>query len=677
MFRENDKHTQPALISAIHDLPERQRKRLEQSWAGTFYCEFFSRIDESAFSGLYSEKPSRPNIPVNVLVGLEAMKAGFGWSDEELYENFLYHLQVRYALGYDRLGEGKFEIRTLYYFRQRLGLYNLEKGVNLLEKAFENITDKQLLDLKVRSGMQRMDSTQIASNIMDASRLHLLVEGVQRLHRIASEAEKAQLAGQFEPYLKDSAGHYAYRVKGKEATRAHTQKVGQDLYTILQALQANHAQEARYQVVKRLLEENFHLVEQGVQAKENNELPAGSLQSFDDLEATYRTKGNAHYQGYVANLTETCDPQNPLQLITKVQVDSNNTEDAQLLNEALPNLKERTHLHPIITDGAYPSDKNDEDLRAEGLQIIQTGIRGAKPDPERFNLADFQISQNDTGQPVSVTRPAGQTAAVSSGRTTGFFVRFAPEICAVCPFQLNQQCRARPQKRDKRYFIAFTHQQIHVAQRRRDYFAHKQAEHNLRSAVEASVRSLKHPFPAGKLPVRGKFRVTCLVIASAAMTNVRRIQRYLETQRKALIEGQTAKSRQNLGKPLPETMLDSFFASLRTCLAPWPQPRLAFQTGFGCGKMASCSGVTVKSKLKFSCPNPAYLLQRKGAGTQQERFRAGAINHRGGRTARSRTAIQNQRNPISQLSHDLLRRTGTGPSRKIGRGHGQRTGGAQ
>lgn len=30
-------------------------------------------------------------------------KSGFGWSDEELYENYCYNLQVRYALGYDRL----------------------------------------------------------------------------------------------------------------------------------------------------------------------------------------------------------------------------------------------------------------------------------------------------------------------------------------------------------------------------------------------------------------------------------------------------------------------------------------------------------------------------------------------------------------------------------------------
>lgn len=84
MFRNNTKHQQLALIGAA-ELPEKQRKRQENSWAGTFYKEFFSRIEEQSFAVLYSEKDSRPNVAVNVLIGLEA---GFGWSDLELYENY-------------------------------------------------------------------------------------------------------------------------------------------------------------------------------------------------------------------------------------------------------------------------------------------------------------------------------------------------------------------------------------------------------------------------------------------------------------------------------------------------------------------------------------------------------------------------------------------------------------
>jgi hypothetical protein len=113
MFKNNTKHQQPAVISATSELPEKQRGRLENSWAGTFYREFFYRLNETAFSVLYSDLPSRPNIPVNILVGLDTLKAGYGWSDAELYEHYCYDLQVRYALGLDRLGDCDFEIRTL------------------------------------------------------------------------------------------------------------------------------------------------------------------------------------------------------------------------------------------------------------------------------------------------------------------------------------------------------------------------------------------------------------------------------------------------------------------------------------------------------------------------------------------------------------------------------------
>jgi len=526
MFKKNKAHQQPALISAVHELPEKQRNRLEQSWAGTFYREFFSRIDESAFSVLYSEQPSRPNVPVNLLVGLEALKAGNGWSDEELYEAFLYNLQVRYALGYDRLGDGDFEIRTLYYFRQRLSQYNIKAGVNLLEKAFEQITDKQIVELSLRTSQQRMDSTQIASNIVNANRLHLLVEAIQRAQRILSEADQTRLSELFAPYIKDSAGHYAYRVKGKEAIQEHLQKVGTVLHVLLQEMQPAYTENEVYPVLERIFAENFQLTGSGVRPKENQELPAGSLQSLDDLEATYRTKGTGHYKGYVANLTETCDPQNELQLITKVQVSPNNIDDTTLLAEALPNLKERTGLDTMITDGGYGGEASDQALEEQQVNLVQTGIRGTKPDPTRFNLSDFDIQQDQQGNPTYITCPGGQTVPVTLARTTGFQARFAAHQCAACPFLLDARCRVKPQKRDPRYFFDFTIQEVYTAKRRKVYLAQKRDEYNLRSAVEATVRSVKHPFPAGKLPVRGRFRVTCMLIASAIHVNVRRIWRH-------------------------------------------------------------------------------------------------------------------------------------------------------
>ena len=525
MFKPNTQHLQPAIISAASELPEKQRKRLEASWAGTFYKEFFCRIDEESFAVLYSDKASRPNVPVNVLIGLEALKAGFGLSDEELYARFCFDLQVRYALGYDRLGDGDFEIRTLYYFRERLSRYNAEHGINLLEKAFEDVTDQQITALKVRTGMQRMDSTQIASNIVSASRLQLLVESLIRLERILSDSDKERLADQLAPFTRDSAGHYTYRIKGKHAVSEHMQRIGETIYEILQKLGSTYKEETAYQVMARLFEENFTLEEQSLRTKENNELSSDSLQSLDDLEASFRTKAGKHYKGYVANITETCDPENDLQLVTKVQVAPNNIDDTKLLAEALPELKERTDLDTLYTDGGYGSPEMDEALAEEQVEQIQTAIRGRKPSSKKLHLSDFKTKQTEEGKPTQITCPQGQNVKVqSSSRKESFVAHFDEERCRTCPF--SSVCPAKPGKRDPCRHLHFTQAQANVAQRRRCSQIHLKKGRSLRAAVEATVRQVKHPFPAGKLPVRGQFRVACMVIGSAAMSNIRRIQRY-------------------------------------------------------------------------------------------------------------------------------------------------------
>jgi hypothetical protein len=45
----------------------------------------------------------------------------------------------------------------------------------------------------------------------------------------------------------------------------------------------------------------------------------------------------------------------------------------------------------------------------------------------------------------------------------------------------------------------------------------------MHAAAESNVRSVKHPFGNGKLPVRGKSQADMMVIASTAMTNIWRI----------------------------------------------------------------------------------------------------------------------------------------------------------
>jgi hypothetical protein len=569
MFKKNQRHFQIPLTSNVDELPTKLRKRLETSWSGVFYREFFSRLDESPFAILYADCPSRPNIPVNVLVGLEYLKAGNGWTDEEMLDEFGYDVQVRYALGFRQLGEGDFELRTLYYFRERLSRYMQETGINLLDQAFEQVTDQQIAAYHLKTGKQRMDSTQIASNIRTMSRLQLLVEVLQRVHRMLTEEDQGHYAEVFAPYIQGHAGQYVYHIKGEDTSK-HLQKIGEFMQGLLDELQASYAQEPVYEMFERVFGEHFRVAEQVLKTRIDKELSASSLQSPDDLEATYRKKNKKQYKGYVANLTETCDPDNDLQLITKVQVAANSVDDAKLMEEALPDLKERTDLDTLYTDGGYGSPSADKTMQNNQVVQIQTAIRGRAPSTEKLNLSDFEIKQTETGKPTQITCPQGQTIAVySSSQKKSFVAHFETKVCQACPFL--QKCPAKKRKRDPRHHLRFSQQQVNMSQRRRRSQTHQQEGRNLRAAVEATVRQVKYPFPASKLPVRGRFRVTCMVIGSAMTTNVRRIQRFLEAKIKLENEQKKAQNEQECSQEQPPV---SFFASLKAIYSGW----MAFET---------------------------------------------------------------------------------------------------
>lgn len=529
MFRKNKAHLQPSLISNVNQLPEGQRHRLEQSWAGVFYREVFCRLDETPFGVMYADVPSRPNVAVNVLVGLEFLKSGMGWSDEELYDAFLYNVQVRYALGYSELGEGEFDLRTLYYFRERLNRYMQKKGVNLLAKAFEQVTDEQVAAFKLKTGIQRMDTTQVSSNIHEWGRLQLLVVVLQRVYRMLSEPDQAGYAERFQPYVKESARHYTYRLK-KGDFFPHLQKMGDFMHQLLSELKGSYHEQPVYQMLERVFHEHYQVEEQVVKGLLDNQLSAHRLLSPDDFEATLRGRRDTIYQGYVTHLTETCDPANPLQLITQVQVASNNVDDPQLLLAALPDLKQRTGLETLYTDGGFGSSDVDQAMIAHQIEHIPTGIRGRQPDPEKLSLVDFEIQMVGADLPSQVSCPQGQSVAVELTRSKiGYVACFNPGICSQCPFGQKELCPAKPIRKNPVRRLYFTIGEALVARRRKRVRAVSNEEHNLRAAIEATCRAIKCRFPKGKFPVRGRFRMSCMLIASAVLNNVRQINRYLLT----------------------------------------------------------------------------------------------------------------------------------------------------
>lgn len=526
MFRENKTHLQGNLFSTLDELPEGARKVLEKSWAGTFYKEVFCRIDEKAFADLYSEKGSRPNVPVNILVSLEILKCGNGWTDEELYMNYLLDLKVRVALGYENLQEGYFGIRTIYNFRDALNEHMERTGVNLLDHAFEKITDEQIEEYSVKTGKQRMDSTQIMSDIRRYSRLSLLVEVLQRVNRMLSKADQLRYASLLAPYVKSETEHYVYRVKKGEYS-THLAAIGQVMNQLVSELAEPYSEHETYGILVRAFGDHFKIENDEPTLIPGKEVKANSLQSPDDPEATYRSKHGKSYRGYVANAAETCDPDNDFQLITKTQVESNATDDAQMLVDAIPNLAERTDLDSCHSDGGYNGPEVDPLLEKYNITHVQSAIRGGNPDPNRITTADFSFDFNQDGLPIQATCPAGQPISLELGRTDERLIgRPDATVCEACSrFSI---CPVRPQKNQRSPALYLNKRQILLACKRQALDALSQSERNLRPPVESTMRSLKHPFRHGKVLLRGKFRLSCAIIGSALMINLRRIHRALQ-----------------------------------------------------------------------------------------------------------------------------------------------------
>jgi len=232
-------------------------------------------------------------------------------------------------------------------------------------------------------------------------RLQLLVEVLQRVHREMSPAEQEAWAEESGPYLKGSSGQYMYRVKGRGSHQPHLEAIGQLMHRLVTELAEDYAQTAVYQMPARVFGEHFRLEEAKAQPKAGKELSAGSLQSPDNLTASYRQKGKEDYIGYVANAAETCHPDNDFQLILKMQTEPNTTDDAKMLAEAVPELKKRTDLTQMNTDGGYGSPEVDEVMAEHGVELHQTAIRGRQPAPDKFNLADCQWELNDNQRPLA------------------------------------------------------------------------------------------------------------------------------------------------------------------------------------------------------------------------------------------------------------------------------------
>jgi hypothetical protein len=205
----------------------------------------------------------------------------------------------------------------------------------------------------------------------------------------------------------------------------------------------------------------------------------------------------------------------------------NSTDDEQMALDAVGELKARTNLKALWTDGGYNGPALEAVLRQEGIEHIPTRVRGGRCGPDRLGLEAFSWERDGAGVPLAVSCPGGQRVEVRTGRRANrFLADFDQPMCGSC--LLAGQCPTQPLKRRPARVLRVRVRQVQVAQLRQRALQTRGAGNNWRAAVESTVRSVTHPFggQAGKLPVRGHIRMTQMLVCSALMVNLRRIWRH-------------------------------------------------------------------------------------------------------------------------------------------------------
>jgi hypothetical protein len=514
MFKENRGHIQETLFGTTSQLSKQQTQRLEKSKEYFLYEHFFSQIDEKIFEPLFFDNNGRPNAAINSLVTATMLHSHNGWSVEFLMEQINFNILIRTAIGLKTIDQFAFCQATFYNFHARLRRHEELTGDNLLETQFKKLTAKQIKNLELKTGIQRMDSFQVMTNIKSRSRVELLVEVLIRLFRVLDISVQERFCEQVSPYLSENSQQFVYHLDKEKIPHALAD-LGTLYHSLYEALHIELADLEEFKTFARVYTEQFEIIEKKVTVRDPKEVGSSSLQSPDDLDATYRKKRNESYKGYVATVTETASPENPVQLITDVCIDPNNVDDSTILENRVEDLLEITpDLNELHVDGGFGGESVDTKMEEVGIDIVQTAVKGSEP------AVEMEIISDETTGKITVSCPF-QTVEASSARSK-MKAEFSLKVCETCPFA--DQCPT--QKRRKYRTFRFDSSKILADKRKRKIREIPPERRTLRANVEATVKEFGGGFNRnGKIKTRGRFKAAIYVIATAFGINIGRIYR--------------------------------------------------------------------------------------------------------------------------------------------------------
>ena len=441
MYKSNEAQ-QMSINDSYLKLPEHIRKLVEKSWAKDFAEYIFPNINEERFSVLYSETGSRPNTPVNVLIGSLMLKEYFGQSEEELLMSIYCDVLYQYALHLTQMEKPPVSDRSWSRFRERLEKYEKAHGRDLMKEEMESLAKITAEHMQLKGNVKRMDSLMVASRCKRMGRLEILYAVNERAVRLMNRLGICEyIPRECVHYLEeDDRNNVIYRCHGAEGEGQLDKAIreGVALQKVLEETGLTDKEE--YELLSRAIEDQTETDESGNRvARDKRKISASSLQNPSDPDATFRRKAGKDYTGYVGNVVETvCE--NGLGVITTMDFKQNTYSDSQFLKDYLEQRPKDAAPETLVTDGAYGGQENVNRAKESGVELVTAGLSGKDPD---IIMGEFELSEDGT----KVLRcPMGYAPEKSTYKERDSMCRakFLRCHCEQCPNR--EKCHAREQK---------------------------------------------------------------------------------------------------------------------------------------------------------------------------------------------------------------------------------------
>ncbi|WP_249225900.1 transposase [Bacteroides xylanisolvens] len=314
---------------------------------------------------------------------MSLIKEGFGCSDEDLFEKCEFDLLVRKALSLLSLSDETPSLDTYYLLRRRICQYELETGVNLMEKCFAQLTSDQLSRFKIFCKSVRIDSKLIGSNIAWYSRFEIIHNTFRHFLKGLGESRHTllnpKLGKLVEAFEREDAQKMVYRLNS-ESIETQLSSLGLLIYQVLKRL---NEKTIGYALLYRVFHEQYEVVKGAAIPRPKEEISAQSVQNLNDPDAPYRKKGDRKIKGYSVNITETCndkdDQDGKPNLIVDVQVKPVSAADNDYVQDAVTHIQNNVtddKIEKLYADGAYQSPDNRRFADTNHIELVITGLQG-------------------------------------------------------------------------------------------------------------------------------------------------------------------------------------------------------------------------------------------------------------------------------------------------------------